>query len=99
MIDRPVVKDPKINHGRELAPHTLFSYLDKGEEIEETLKVHALFDKSVLEVFVNGRTAITTRIYHPSERCFGVRFFARSASDGDVTTLLKADVWDGLGGN
>ena len=92
--------NPKINHGHESAPHTLFTFVnEQGEEIEETLRVHAFFDKSVLEVFVNERTVISTRIYHPSDRCFGVRFFAEAANErvDDETTLLHAEVWDGLG--
>lgn len=98
-IDRPSVKDAGINHGRESAPHTLFTYLDGQEETEETLKIHAFFDKSVLEVFVNNRTVISTRIYHPSDRCFGAQFFAEpnSALDESPTVLLRADIWDGLG--
>lgn len=72
---------------------------EQGDETEETLTVRAFFDKSVLEVFVNDRTVITTRIYHPSDRCFGIRFFANPSegqSDQIPTTLLQADVWDGL---
>lgn len=58
------------------------------------------FDKSVLEVFVNDRTAITTRIYHPSEQCFGIRFFAETTNchvtNSEPTILLEAHSWDGL---
>ncbi|KAJ5570321.1 uncharacterized protein N7459_009751 [Penicillium hispanicum] len=100
-IHRPPVEDPKINHDHESAPHTLFTFADdKGNETEETLQVHAFFDKSVLEVFVNGRTVISTRIYHPSDRCYGIRFFAetvdRSQPGEKPTTLLQANCWDGL---
>lgn len=73
---------------------------ERGEESEETLQIHAFFDKSVLEVFVNERTVISTRIYHPSSQCFGARFFAEapdSAFKEDQTVLLRAEVWDGLG--
>ncbi|KAJ5204027.1 Glycoside hydrolase family 32 [Penicillium cinerascens] len=102
-IHRPSVENPDINHGHETAPHTLFTCVnEQGEETEENLRVHAFFDKSVLEVFVNERTVITTRIYHPSNRCSGLRFFAEPAegqSDQPPTTLLKADVWDGLDAN
>ncbi|KAJ5658028.1 Glycoside hydrolase family 32 [Penicillium longicatenatum] len=100
-IDRPPV-DQEINHGQESAPHTLFTYLDDQEEVEEALKIHAFFDHNVLEVFVNDRTVITTRIYHPSDQCFGVKFFAEPAEQQDgrsSTVLLEADVWDGLGIN
>jgi beta-fructofuranosidase len=102
-----------INHGYESAPHTLFTYLNEsGIEIEETLQIHAFFDKSVLEVFVNGRTVISTRVYYPLERCFGVRFFAEEIDTERVTEtkkscvgdceegpalLVRAEVWDGLG--
>ena len=99
-IHRPSLENPDINHGHESAPHTLFTSVnEQGDETEETLKVRAFFDRSVLEVFVNERTVITTRIYHPSDRCFRVRFFAESVegqSDQAPTTLLQADVWDGV---
>jgi beta-fructofuranosidase len=57
----------------------------------------------VLEVFVNERTAISTRIY-AAEETVGIRFFA----DDDAMTasvesasavgsqLLEATLWDGL---
>lgn len=98
-IHRPPVDNPKINHGHETAPHTLFTFINEEEEIEENLRVHVFFDKSVLEVFVNDRTVISTRIYHPSDRCFGIRFFAEASGGPRVentTRLLQADVWDGL---
>ncbi|KAJ6109804.1 Glycoside hydrolase family 32 [Penicillium sp. IBT 16267x] len=100
-IDRPPVGQ-EINHGQESAPHTLFTYLVNQTEVEESLKVHAFFDHNVLEVFVNERTAITTRVYHPSDRCFGVRFFAEPVDDQgskSSAVLLGADVWDRLGMN
>ncbi|CAI7664243.1 unnamed protein product [Penicillium pancosmium] len=102
-IHRPASQDPEINHGYECAPHTLFTFInEQGEDIEETLKVHAFFDKSVLEVFVNERTVISTRIYHPGDRCFGMRFFAEPLDKVDCpkeqpALLLRANAWDGLG--
>lgn len=102
-IHRPPVENLEINHGHESAPHTLFTFVnERGEETEETLRVHAFFDKSVLEVFVNERTVISTRIYHPSNRCFGIRFIADPIGgrlDETPAVLLQADVWDGLGAN
>jgi beta-fructofuranosidase len=101
---RPSNINPDINHAPEIAPHTLFTYTnpattindntaseaETGSELdtEEHLRIHALFDSSVLEVFVNGRTAITTRIYHSGDRatdgpkCVGVQFFADAESAG-----------------
>lgn len=86
--------DSNINNFPEKAPHTLFTTSDPetGTESEEPLRIHAYFDMSVLEIFVNDRTVISTRVYPLHEQCAGVRFF------GDAnTTLLRADVWDGLG--
>ncbi|KAI2791621.1 hypothetical protein POX_c04487 [Penicillium oxalicum] len=115
-IHRPALQDQTINHGYESAPHTLFTkknlhshddQVNKPEshEIEEPLQIHLFYDKSVLEVFVNDRTVISTRIYYPpqsqhssSGECFGVKFFAKSTTEDESlpTTLIKAEVWDGL---
>jgi beta-fructofuranosidase len=101
-IHRPPTEDPKINHGFESAPHTLFtSRIQQGQDTEEHLTVRAFFDRSVLEVFVNDRTVISTRVYHPAGKCFGIRFFADPSGgyyhDSQTTKLLRASVWDGLG--
>jgi beta-fructofuranosidase len=96
---RPSNINPDINHAPEVTPHTLFTYTNPATttndntaseiETEEPLRIHALFDSSVLEVFVNGRTAITTRIYHSGGRtktdgpkCVGVQFFADAENAG-----------------
>ncbi|OQD86259.1 hypothetical protein PENANT_c008G03723 [Penicillium antarcticum] len=101
IIHRPHLDNAEVNQGFETAPHTLFTFLKEGQEIEETLRVRAFFDASVLEVFVNDRTVISTRIYYPDDHSSGPIFFA----EGDTTnndgrppaTLLKADIWDGIG--
>lgn len=103
-INRPNPdSNSSINTFPELAPHTLFTFSDPetGTESEEPLHIRAYFDMSVLEVFVNERTVISTRIYPPRDHCVGLRFFAE-ADGGQVAasaavTLLRADVWDGLG--
>ncbi|KAL2788060.1 glycosyl hydrolase [Aspergillus keveii] len=84
----------------------LFSFFSKasGTETEETLRIHALFDTSVLEIFVNERTALTTRIYQVGEKdggkpaCVGLQFFAEEdgARETSSSRLLRATVWDGL---
>lgn len=109
-IDRPSFAKSNtsalINSSPETAPHTLFSIRDlaTGAEEMETLDIHAWRDNSVLEVFVNGRTAISTRIYAANET-FGVRFFAddetpRGTLDSSVaavgTQLVFAKLWDGI---
>ncbi|KAJ5437235.1 Glycoside hydrolase family 32 [Penicillium cf. griseofulvum] len=100
-IHRPLVDNAEINHGYETAPHTLFTSVnERGEEIDETLRVHAFFDSSVLEVFINDRTVISTRIYHPADHCFGLLFFAESDAGLDeqpAAVLVRASIWDGLG--
>lgn len=102
-IERPSTHDAGVNHTPETAPHTLFTFCNnEGEEVTEPLQVHAYFDASVLEVFVNSRTVISTRIYTPhAQACSGLKFFASATeSQLDPSTsaavLLRADVWDGL---
>jgi beta-fructofuranosidase len=96
-----------INSSPEVAPHTLFTTCIPGanEEYTETLDIRAWRDNSVLEVFVNGRTAISTRIY-AAENTHGLRFFAANgdlargevnASHSGHTELRYARLWDGIG--
>jgi beta-fructofuranosidase len=71
--------------------------------VTEPLQIHAYFDASVLEVFVNSRTVISTRFYTPhAQVCTGLKFFASATesqlepSTSATAVLLRADVWDGL---
>lgn len=57
----------------------------------------------MLEVFVNGRTVISTRIY-AAEDTFGIQFFANeTATENGIyrcsgqTELLHAKLWDDVG--
>ncbi|CAG8134991.1 unnamed protein product [Penicillium olsonii] len=106
-ITRPSLPRPDtsllINSSPEVAPHTLFTTQNPiTEEFEtETLDIRAWRDNSVLEVFVNGRTAISTRLY-AAEETFGMRFFAIDDDfDADLTSsrtrLDAASIWDGIG--
>ncbi|KAE8351188.1 glycosyl hydrolase [Aspergillus coremiiformis] len=104
-IQRPPPYDPNINHTPETAPHTLFTFVDEsGAEHEETLRIHAFSDGNVLEVFVNERAVISTRIYVPyDEASVGLRFFAESDPSASHSThppaiLLRATLWDELEG-
>lgn len=109
-IHRPPFSRPDstqlINSSRETAPHTLFTITDRsGEERTETLDIRAWRDNSVLEVFVNGRTVISTRLY-AAEETFGMRFFAEEdealstgvlrTSHTGLTELQSANLWDGI---
>lgn len=85
----------------ESAPHTLLTFAsDDGKEQEEQLEVVAYLDGSVLEVFVNGRTAITTRVYLNEPGCKSLSFWAESQAGREVSqsvaVLTKCSVWDGL---
>ena len=96
-----------MNSAPEVAPHTLFTTRDpaSGEEAIEVLHIQAWQDNSVLEVFVNSRTAISTRLYAAKET-FGINFFATdsspignspNANGADTTELLDAVLWDDIG--
>ncbi|EXJ69528.1 uncharacterized protein A1O5_07564 [Cladophialophora psammophila CBS 110553] len=91
-----VIDDNGINTTPETAPFTLFTFLPVGEDGDghlkseretetgpkiEDLELHVFFDESVLEVFVNSRCAIATRVYPSGKRCLGVRFWAEDAED------------------
>jgi len=95
-----------INSRPETAPHTLFTTRDPltSEEETELLRIRAWRDNSVLEVFINDRTAITTRLYGATEGATEIRFWAdeaveTSAPDGTApaTELVEAVIWDGIG--
>lgn len=95
--DSPEFAD--INDDPECAPHTLFAQGDgpSNAERQETLDIRVFFDVSVLEVFVNERVAITTRIYPASGSCTAVRPFATYGSEPVVEEMAKAldlAVWE-----
>lgn len=87
-----------VNSKPEKAPHTLFVQRDPSTGVEEmeSLDIRAWRDRSVLEVFVNGRTAISTRLY-AAEETMGLQFFAEDDADSPATKLLSAEIWDGIG--
>ncbi|WPH01864.1 Hypothetical protein R9X50_00471800 [Acrodontium crateriforme] len=97
IIDRPafpgVKSNEQINSSPEKAPHTLFTTRDPTTDIEktETLHIQAWRDNSVMEVFINSRTAISTRLYAADET-FGIRFFA----DDLETELVGAVLYDDI---
>jgi beta-fructofuranosidase len=100
-IDRPSFpvcnSSEMIGSAPESAPHTLFTSRDPATQTESTESLHIRVwrDSSAMEVFVNGRTAISTRIYAGDET-FGMRFFS---DDNEGTELLSAELWDGIGVN
>ncbi len=57
---------------------------------DEGLRLHIFLDRSVVEIYANGRACITSRIYPSRPDSLGVDIFA---SDGSVT-LRAMDVWE-----
>lgn len=64
-----------------------------GKPVTEPIKMDIFVDGSLVEVFVNDRFALTSRIYPSREDSNGIALF--SASDVDVE-YLDIEVWDGL---
>lgn len=108
-IDRPTFAASfdsachQINAAPETAAHTLFTTLDnEAGETTEALEIRVWRDHSVLEVFVNERTVITTRIY-AGDATYGARFFAEEEKEDGVVPLTEGTrleygtVWDGIG--
>ncbi|KAK9452806.1 glycosyl hydrolase [Dipodascopsis uninucleata] len=73
------------------APHTLFYLKEKSDVILESLKFRLFFDKSVLSVFVNDRTAATTRLYLESTKV-SVSLFVMYCSNEDAQGMIKREV-------
>jgi hypothetical protein len=100
-IERPSFASPSpaylINTTPERAPHTLFTTVGtSNKHLEESLQIQVWRDNSVLEVFVNGRTAISTRIY-AAENTIGIRFFADDVSAYGRSRLIYGTLWDSIG--
>jgi len=56
---------------------------------DETLKLHIFIDKSVVEVFVNGRQCVAQRVYPGLDNSDGVSLRAQ----GTDAELISLDVW------
>ena len=57
---------------------------------DEPLKLRVFVDKSVVEVFANGRQAVMRRIYPSREDSLGVALFSR----GGAATAATLEAWD-----
>ena len=58
----------------------------------EPLDLRLFIDRSLLEVFANGRTCLTSRIYPTRSDSLGISLFAEDGTAG----LLSLDAWDML---
>ena len=98
IIERPHIQAP-ISHAPEAAPFTLFTLIGSSDsasenrhgysaaETEESLNIRAFFDTSVLEIFVNERLELSTRVYLPDKREWehgGIYFFAENKRDPET---------------
>ena len=72
--------------GTQLDPNTAWMLLRSLE----TLKLRIFMDRSVLEIFANGRQCVTQRIYPTRVDSTGIRLFAR----GGRATARLVEVWD-----
>ena len=86
-------RDKGISTDAEVAPHILLSMKDMATGIvkRETLDIRVFFDVSVLEIFVNDRVAITTRVYPDSGKCFGVGAWVE---EGAHAKLVRCKAWE-----
>lgn len=78
----------------EEAPHTLFVFRQQDKEgcvsvkpMVETLRFHVVYDCSVIQIFVNERTALSTRVYPATGTSTGIRPFMERASRGSFGGL------------
>jgi beta-fructofuranosidase len=90
-----------VNISDEVAPHPLFVFRDgegggAGEQLRrEHLSVRIFFDASVLEVFANDRTALSTRVYPDTGKCFSITpFLERIGGEPEDGTLVRCTYWD-----
>ncbi|KEF56363.1 uncharacterized protein A1O9_07944 [Exophiala aquamarina CBS 119918] len=97
----------EINTKTRSAPHTLFIIQQGYTTRREELTLHLYFDVSVLEVFANARTALTTRVYPDAASglgsCLGVRLFVETefesalavrASASHELSVARCDLWE-----
>lgn len=71
--------------GVDVTAHSAPLHLAPGE----ALTLHVLVDHSVIEVFANGHTALTSRVYPTRPDSVGLDIFAR----GSASTVKQMDVW------
>lgn len=56
----------------------------------EPLRLHVFLDRSVVEIYANGRACLTSRIYPTRPDSLGVSLFARGGS----ARARSVDVWE-----
>ena len=74
-----------LPHALSRAPETAQVILDK----KEPLKLRVFIDRSIVEVFVNGKQCLGVRVYPGLEESVGVSL----RSQGRNSTLTSLDAW------
>ena len=59
-------------------------------QADEPLELRVFVDRSIVEVFVNGRQCVAARVYPERDDSTGTSF----RSQGSASTLAKLDVWE-----
>lgn len=80
--DQSSVNPDVVSHGVQRGPLKLAAH--------EFLTLHIFIDRSVIEVFGNGRQCVTKRIYPARQDSRGVQIFTH----GGTAKLKSMDVWD-----
>jgi sucrose-6-phosphate hydrolase SacC (GH32 family) len=57
---------------------------------DEPVQLHVFLDRSIVEVYANGRACLTARIYPSRPDSLGLDLFARGGS----VTVTAVDVWE-----
>lgn len=76
----------------EFSPFTLFKYGDKLEDLDVTL----ILDHGLVEVFVNNRSAITTRIYTGGDNSTNLASLVTGGQDAE---FVSVEMWQGIKAN
>ena len=74
--------NPEVNRGVQKGPFKLAT--------DESLKLHIFVDRSMIEVFANGRVCLTDRIYPSRANSLGIGLFARGGS----VNIKSMDIWE-----
>ena len=87
LIEEEPPRDPRLSPAdllirTQAAPFELSS--------GEPLKMRIFLDRSIVEVFVNGRQSVTQRIYPSRSDSMGIRIFSR----GGRTKVTYIEAWD-----
>ena len=81
-----------VDRERSSLSHDVDSGMHEGLldlALDEPLSLHVFLDRSVVEVYANGRACLTSRIYPSRPDSLGLALFAR----GGTANLTSLDVW------